>query len=208
MAAKRASTTQARVGAERRAATAGEVLAATRRLLEAGAPVNGLSVDRIAAEAGVSRATFYLHFRDKYELVSRLADDLFRWREEDWVGELAAPEVERETLERIMRDIVSRWVANQAVLAAIVELAEYDSGIRDAWRGAMDAVARRAAAQFEAHWAGSPARPADPAMIAEVFTWMFERCCHQIARDPRREDGLAEAMAEVIWRVLDYPAGR
>ena len=42
-------------------------------------------------------------------------------------------------------------------------------------------------------------------MIAQVFTWMFERSCHQIARDQGAEEALAEAIAEIIWRVLDYP---
>lgn len=201
-------TVQARVGAERRAATAGEILAATRRLLEAGEPVSSLSVERIAAEAGVSRATFYLHFSDKLELISRLADELFSWRDEAWVAALADPELDFAMFEGFMRDVVSRWSENRALLAAIIELAEYDPRIQGAWRAAIEEVAARAAEQFEVHWKGSRARPSDPAMVAEVFAWMFERCCHQIARDPRREDALVEAMSEVIWRVLDYPGSR
>ena len=208
MASRRTATVQARVGAERRAATVAELLAATKRLLEAGEPITGLSVDRIVAEAGISRATFYLHFRDKYDLISRLAEDLFSWKDEAWVGQLADPKLELSTLERIMSDIVARWVANQAVLAAIIELAEYDPRMRDAWRSAMREVADRAASQFDQHWRGSQARPSDPAMVAEVFTWMFERSCHQITREPGRDAELAEAMAEIIWRVLDYPGGR
>ena len=201
---KKPTTVQAQVGARRRAATSSDILAATRRLLDAGEPVAGLSVERIGAEAGVSRATFYLHFQDKHELISRLADELFAWRDEEWVASLAAPDLTRETLLEIMRNIVSQWVENQAVLAAIIELAAYEPSMRDAWRGAMHEVAERAAAQFDAHWADSPDRPTDPAMIAEVFTWMFERSCQQIATDPSREDAVVEAMAEIIWRVLDY----
>ena len=164
------------------------MLAATRALLEAGEPVAGLSVERIAADAGVSRATFYLHFSDKYELISRLAEDLFSWKDEAWVADLADPALKLETLERIMGDIVTRWVENQAALAAIVELAEYEPRMRDAWRAAMEEVARRAGEQFEVHWKDSTARPSDPQMVAEVFTWMFERSCHQIARDPQRQE--------------------
>lgn len=198
------ASVQARVGAERRAATAGEILAATRRLLEQGEPVSGLSVERIAAEAGVSRATFYLHFPDKLDLISQLADQLFSWRDEGWVGALADPELDLATFEGFMRDVVSRWSENRALLAAIIELAEYDPRIQQAWRGAIGEVAARAAEQFELHWKGSSARPSDPAMIAEVFAWMFERCCHQIARDPAREDAVVTAMSEIIWRTLDY----
>jgi hypothetical protein len=33
---------------------------------------------------------------------------------------------------------------------------------------------------------------------------MIERSCHQIARDPARRDDVADALAEVIWRVLHH----
>lgn len=203
-----AGSAQARVGAERRAATERGLLLATRRLLERGEPLTRLSVERIAAEAGVSRATFYLHFPDKYGLVARLARDLFSWKDEEWVSELAEPRLRRETLERIMGRIVPLWVDNRAVLAAIIELAEYDQRMRETWRAALEDVARSAAEQFDAHWSGSPARPDDPELMAEVFTWMFERSCHQITRDGARAEDLAETMAEIIWRVLDHPGAR
>jgi hypothetical protein len=41
--------------------------------------------------------------------------------------------------------------------------------------------------------------------VAEVLTWMIERSCHQIARDPATADAVARALSEVIWRAL-HPA--
>ena len=69
----RAFTVQAASGRRRREATQARILAAFRALLEDGAPVAAMSVDRIVAAAGVSRSTFYTHFPDKRELIVRLA---------------------------------------------------------------------------------------------------------------------------------------
>ena len=204
MATNRPETVQARSGRLRRESTANDILAATKRLLAAGTPVAGLSVERIVTEAGTARATFYLHFKDKQDVIARLAAEEVAWREEIGAEALAQPDLERATLDRMLADIVHRWVADHAVLAAIIELAEYDARMGEIWRSAMRQVAEKAAAQFQARWAGQPDAPSDPATIAEIFTWMFERSCHQILADPSREQAVASSMAEIVWRVLDY----
>jgi TetR/AcrR family transcriptional regulator, ethionamide resistance regulator len=206
MATQRAETIQATSGRRRREATVADLLDATRRLLAAGTPVAQLSIERIVAEAGLARATFYLHFKDKHALITRLADDEVAWREEIGAEILADPHLQRAALDQIMLEIVSRWVADQPVLSAIIELAEYDPAVRVTWRAAMHQVAVKAATQFQARWVDSPDRPPDPDMIAEIFTWMFERSCHQLLSDPSRAESVASSMAEIIWRVLDYRA--
>src|SRR6185437_15242345 len=50
-----------------------EILAATQRLLINGANFTELGVQQICTEAGVARSTFYSHFRDKVDLLVRLA---------------------------------------------------------------------------------------------------------------------------------------
>jgi AcrR family transcriptional regulator len=202
--AEPAETIQAQSGRRRRQATVADILDATRRLLAAGTPVANLSVERIVAEAGIARATFYLHFTDKHALIARLAEDEVAWREQVGAEILADPHLERAALDAIMIDIVSRWSADRPVLAAIIELAEYDPNAREIWRSAILRVADKAATQFRARWATSTAGPPDPDTIAEIFTWMFERCCHQMLTDPTRIEPVANSMAEIIWRVLDY----
>ena len=200
-------TVQARSGKRRRETTIADVLDATRRLLRSGIPVSRLSVERIVAEAGIARATFYLHFSDKHALIARLAEDEVAWRDEIGAEVLAGPGLTRATLEAMMKVIVDRWVAERAVLAAIIELAEYDPQVSVIWRSAMRAVADKAAVQFHARWAADDVnRPADPTTVAEIFTWMFERCCHQMVRDGARAEAVAASMAEIIWRVLNYSA--
>jgi hypothetical protein len=66
----------------------------------------------------------------------------------------------------------------------------------------MHSVALVAAGVFEAHWAGVGGAPEHPATVAEALTWMIERCCHQIARDPAQTEPVANSLAEILWRVL------
>src|SRR5581483_10876512 len=94
----------------------------------------------------------YLHFRDKYELIEQLAAEQEAWIETIGQGALADPELSRETIGQAMAEIVDGWAANHAVLAAIIELAEYDERMRHTWRGIIHSVATVAAGVFAAHW--------------------------------------------------------
>jgi TetR/AcrR family transcriptional regulator, ethionamide resistance regulator len=206
MATQRAFTVQARAGQRRRAATQEELLEATKRLLAEGAPLATLSVEKIVAEAGVVRTTFYLHFRDKYELIERLAAEQEAWIETAGQRTSADPDLSRETVRRAIDEIVAGWAKNHATLAAIIELAEYDPRMRETWRNIMHSVAGVAHDVFQGHWNLAGGAPAHPAMVAEVLSWMIERSCHQIIRDPAQVEAVSDSLAEVIWRVLHTPA--
>src|SRR5947209_19242800 len=62
---------------ERREQIERRLLDATERLMRNGASFTELSVDRLATEAGMSRANFYIYFEDKGDLLRRLAGQLF-----------------------------------------------------------------------------------------------------------------------------------
>ncbi|GAA0602716.1 TetR/AcrR family transcriptional regulator [Sporichthya brevicatena] len=198
----RARTDRRRTGP----ATRSDLLEATKRLLAGGAPVATLRVDQIVAEAGMGRATFYLHFKDKSELMAALAEDQVAWRDQIGAEVLADPELTRESVHLLMRTIVGQWAENWGVLAAIIEVAEYDTAMATIWKTAMGEVTEKAAEQFRLRWENQPGDSPDPDMIAELFTWMFERSCHQLLRDPSRADSVAAGMTDIIWRVLDYRA--
>lgn len=199
---------QAATGRRRREASAGEILAATRRLLSGGDPVASVSVERILAEAGVSRATFYACFPDKNAVVGRLAQESLAWREQVSGEALADVDLTREQLDDLMRAIVGHWRTNRAVLAAIIELAEHDPAMRDAWRGAVDEIAAQTAGHLRTRWETYPDPPSDPDAVATALTWMFERCAHQLAVDDESAETVALALAEILWRTVTYQAIR
>jgi AcrR family transcriptional regulator len=61
---------------DRRSVVEGEILAATEQLLRGGSRFTDLGVQRIAAAAGVAWSSFYFSFRDKTDLLIRLAGTL------------------------------------------------------------------------------------------------------------------------------------
>src|SRR5689334_14867172 len=69
-------TRRRNAGPGRPSSAEADILAAARRLLIDGAAFTELGVQQISTEAGVARSTFYSHFRDKTELLVRLAADL------------------------------------------------------------------------------------------------------------------------------------
>ena len=62
--------------ASRQAAMRAKMLAAVETLLEEGETFTELSVERIVAEANISRSTFYVYFEDKGHLLRALTEDL------------------------------------------------------------------------------------------------------------------------------------
>lgn len=140
------------------------MLAATGRLLAEGVAFTELGVQRIAAEAGIARSTFYLYFRDKTELLVRLAgslkDELFDLGE-DWhpSGPGGGPEGLAALYERMIR----YYRDHGAVLAAITETAAYDAAVRDYWNETTSRFAERAVARLrEEREAGRLAPDVDP----------------------------------------------
>jgi AcrR family transcriptional regulator len=198
---------QAESGRKRREASRTEILDSTRRLL-AGTSVASLSVDRIAADAGVSRATFYVCFPDKHAVVAALAQESLAWREEVHAEVLADPRLTKERLDELMLTIVGHWQKNRPVLAAIIELAEHDPAMGGPWRAAITDIAEQAAEQFRIRWQDSAAAPVDADTMASVFTWMLERSCHQLVTDDSTAEAVALAMSEILWRTLTWTPPR
>ncbi|MBE1489415.1 TetR/AcrR family transcriptional regulator [Plantactinospora soyae] len=115
----------------RRAFVETEILAATRRLLINGANFTELGVQQISTEAGVARSTFYSHFRDKTDLLLRLATTVV-----DRSFDIASAWEPSDGLERLadgFRQVVGIYREHAVVLRAIAEVASYDATVRDFW---------------------------------------------------------------------------
>ncbi|MGK2938448.1 MAG: TetR/AcrR family transcriptional regulator [Solirubrobacteraceae bacterium] len=207
MSATRTFTVQARVGAARRAATRARILDAARRLLERGDSVAALTVSRLATEAEVSRATFYLHFPDKRHLIEALHDSALEdWRDVAGVA-FGDPDVSREALHDIMVAGLRTTLDHAAVFAGIIELAEYDPEVRAAWRENI-----RAGSEATADWLQA-CRPElsdrAAALVGEAMSWTSERTVQQMlgirGEGSCDVDELADALTEIWWCVT-HPA--
>lgn len=129
---------------ERREQIERQLLDATDRLMAAGASFTELSVDRLATEAGISRASFYIYFEDKGHLLRRLTGQVFadlaeaaeRWwsvaQRRDPTDVLAA-----------MTGIVASYRRHQPLLVALNEMAAYDPQVGATYREVLTAIAAR-----------------------------------------------------------------
>ncbi|MDL4815605.1 TetR/AcrR family transcriptional regulator [Actinomadura opuntiae] len=104
--------------------------AARRHLIDTG--YHGLSMERVAAGAGVTRVTVYRRFGSKLGLLEAVADDLARRSEvvarlREALGLPRAPDAFRATVTGICRF----WATDPDLLRRLVSLAAVDPEVRD-----------------------------------------------------------------------------
>lgn len=168
----------------RRAQTRGDVrehalLDAMERLL-AERSLRELSLDEIAARAGVSRTAFYFYFANKeaalHALVERSLASIWDTAAAWIFGQEGDP---RRSLERAAAGLVRAWAEHGALLTALIDAAAYDENLRGFWRTQMEEFIRECAARIERdRVAGLTREGVDPRGVAEALCWMNERYCY------------------------------
>lgn len=187
----------------RRAEIEQQLLEATERLMADGFAFTELSVDRLATEAGISRATFYIYFEDKRQLLLRLTRQVF--------AELAAAAAlwwdvaERRNpgdARLAVGQIVATYRRHQAVITAMIEMATYDTVVAQTYQELMNDVAATGRRALERGIAAGAIPPVTSPETASALTWMVERVCHQMVRyaPPEDDDRFVEVLAEIAWR--------
>src|SRR3954468_7410339 len=187
----------------KRAQVQAAVLEATERLLVEGASYAELDVGRIAAAAGISRTAFYFYFRDKRDLLMRLAADvngLLYEQADIWFSGDGEPEAE---IREALTSIFGLYDEHGTLLRAIVEVSTYDEEIARFWRGLLarfvDATRRRIEAE---------GTDVAPGATAFALTWMVERTYYEqlVQEQPLPEDELVGAITEIYLRTV-YATG-
>lgn len=170
------------------------------------APYRDLTVDEIAREAGISRSAFYLHFRDRSELLAaalgEVAGELERLAGRWWANR-AGPAVQ-------VREAVSGFVAAYGEHAAVLRLAGdasvHDEELRRLWLAMVGRLIEATSAQIAAEQRrGTIGGQLDPVAAAEALVWMSERCCRvYLAGGARSAEELVEQLTGV-WTAALYP---
>jgi TetR/AcrR family transcriptional regulator, ethionamide resistance regulator len=191
---------------ERREQIERQLLEATERLMADGASFTELSVDRLATEAGISRASFYIYFEDKGHLLRNLAGQVFadladagdRW----WS---VAQRRDPADASAAIGAIVAGYRRHQPLLVALGEMAGYDLQVGAAYRDILTAISARFAAVIEQGQAdGSIRQGLSAATAAKAMTWMTERTTQQILPgSPASHDAeVTDTLVEIIWAAL------
>jgi TetR/AcrR family transcriptional regulator, ethionamide resistance regulator len=163
-------------------------------------------VDRLATEAGMSRASFYIYFEDKGHLLRRLAGQVFadladsaeRWWSVAWRHD---PDDARAG----MASIIASYRRHQPVLVALNEMAAYDSLVGATYSNLLTAITGRLTGVIgEGQTDGSIRRELPAATAASALTWMVERACQQnLPTKPASYDAeLADTLTEIVWGAL------
>ncbi len=139
-----------------------------------------LSVADIIAAAGVSRASFYFYFAGKQAVLAELvrrAVGAGHEAAQPWAQATAGP---HETLRAGVDAGAGLWLANAAVLRAIVESWASDPQLRELWLTQMATFTDVAVTRIDADRRADPAVAAhldgiDVPALAASLTWTGER---------------------------------
>lgn len=181
------------------------LLAATESLLESGYKFGALTVDQLAREAGIGRATFYLHFRDKGELVRRLMRRLTAEVTESAGGWFrGGGEVDRRSMRFALHGIVGTFKKHQAVLAAVTDMAPFDPAVAEAHAQMMDELcrlSRKAVSQVRRDGRGTPAASPE---LADLLTWFLELYCARFISgyEGRQVNALIDLFAHICGNAI------
>lgn len=206
MQSRRPITIAKPAGKDRRAATKTKVLDAARTLLASGESMAATTVGAVVAEAGISRATFYLHFDGKRGLIDELIAEAFAsWNQLS--GPMLSSAPDRAVLAAVIDSIVATWVANGPVLSALIEIAEYDAETEAAWAAKIDDIAGTVDRWLAVTRSDLP--DAQRRAVAQVVAWGAERSLHRmLTEEPSSQQEVGAALTEVVWAVASGTPGQ
>jgi len=177
------------------------------RLLESGRPFHEVGIAEISESAGVTRSAFYFYFANKAEALAAAA---LAYRAE--MGRAAAPFLEGEgaddfypSMERSLRQVLTTWGRQHAILHAMIEASVTDPTIDQAWQEWMLSFGDPVLARIERQ-AGLLGIEVDGALARATVTrllWMNERNLYRLFQgEPPSADACEEFLRSwcAVWR--------
>ena len=182
------------------------LLAVVERLLADGESYTEISIERMVAEAGMARSTFYVYFADKGDLLrawfAEITDELRVTAASWWQLQ---PPVRYEDTRAALAAIVATYRPHTPLMAALYDTAAWDPSVREL----VDTMMGENIAGLRAHIRrGQSAGFVDPALLAAEtaawLTWMAERGFHQLVRgaSDAQVERLVDAYARIVWNTL------
>lgn len=171
-------------------------------------PFRELTVVDLMDRTSVGRSSFYVHFRDRYELAAELLGSVDR--------ELSsATEALRSTgpgagmLKDTLDGVVAVWVRRGPVIRAISEGSAQDSRLEQLyrWDFIQRSIDRVTDVVLHAERDGWAVPDLDPAEIGSLLGLMVERyLCDRLGRHPQADPAqVSELLATTVERILGGP---
>jgi AcrR family transcriptional regulator len=182
------------------------LLSIMESMLESGETFTAISVERLAAEAGMSRTRFYMYFEDKGDLLYawhlKLAAEaqaiLGEWWERD------GP-IERDELHAVLRQVVALCRRHRTLITAIQDAAAVDARARAVVDGIVaEHIAHLQTVIERGQRGGWIDGELDAAGVAGWLGWLLERGIPQLVGNGSRQHlgRVAEAYTAIVWKTL------
>lgn len=191
--------------ADRQAEIEQRMRTAIASLVAEGESFTELSVERLVAEAGMARSTFYVYFADKGTLLQALgATSLHRLYEgaSPWLQKKDA--VTRDDVVAAMQAILRSFREDEVILTAVAETAVYDPDVREMYRRSVDGFVGAVRKLIVRGQKAGTVRDVRAAETAAALSWMIERTTLQLTpgASDKELEGIAEGMGDVVWGAL------
>ncbi|MBS1676274.1 MAG: TetR/AcrR family transcriptional regulator [Actinobacteria bacterium] len=151
------------------------ILDAAEALLEERG-LDPVTVEQIAAGAGISRASLYFYFGSKQEVVTALVARTMGVTRDD--ADTLAAEVDvppQTTIERSIRRIEKQWLDHGVVMRAAVDNAPSNPEVREIWRGTVDLYVDLLGDVLVRAGVPDDGGPTGARALAKGLAWMGER---------------------------------
>jgi AcrR family transcriptional regulator len=182
------------------------LLDAIETLTAQGESYSTITLERLSTAAGISRATFYVYFQSKGDLlrawfsatVAELSEACAAW------NELGA-QSSAQDLRAALRRIIAVYHRHATLIAAVADEATQDSTLRDELNAvidlAIDSLRRQIERGQDEGWIQADLLPDE---TARWSMWVFERGLTQIVPtlSEAELDASTAALADMAWHLL------
>jgi TetR/AcrR family transcriptional regulator, ethionamide resistance regulator len=156
----------------------------------------------------LSRPSFYVYFKDRHELVIRVAqdigDELFAMSERWYEGTGDGPTLIREAID----GVVGVFAAHGPVLHALADAAADDPRVERVYGEIIDRFVEATTRHIEDEVAAGRALPLGAHETAVALTWMMERYLQlRLGRSAQRPSEQVAETLTTIWSRVLYGTG-
>jgi AcrR family transcriptional regulator len=181
----------------------GEILDAAERLLRT-RPLGELTVSDLMADTTLSRNSFYVYFRDRYELVAKLVARL-RSDADAAMAAFSAPDAAGPDAARAALASAARLYADHGeLIRALYDAAPHDAGAARAWEEFAEPSHAGVSARVRAEVRAGRISGVDPDATVRALIAMNRACfLEQLAGKPDADvDRLVDVLLEIWTRTL------
>lgn len=179
---------------------------AVEDLLETGVGFGELGIGQIADAAETSRSTFYLHFRDKSQLLDEafraVMNDLIRVAGLTWQ---LPPDSDRAAVRTAMGEVVATFATHARLMVAVNDAAGADGQVGASLAELMELGRRNLAEHIRTGQRdGSVRTGMDPLNVAGLLVAMADRGLSRLTPQADTEELgiIADSLTHIVWSSL------